>query len=248
MEKLYDRIIWENDTTPALNDDNLNAMSKGIDDIDDRVITLGSAVLEVVPELEEILSHAEDLVTYRNQAQAAAESADDSAEDSEAWAVGTRGGEDVPSTDPAYHNNAKYWAQQSSPSLWANIQNKPFSTIGSGLTVTSDALNADVQSVSLSRTGTASASDASYQKIQVNGSAVGGVVAGSMYLESTTKTTSGGQDCFTFTNSNITSTAALTPYTDKFNVSPSNIEVTGTTANIYFSSSDSVTKCRLYID
>lgn len=30
------------------------------------------------------------------------------AENSEAWAVGTRGGVPVPSTDPAYHNNAKY--------------------------------------------------------------------------------------------------------------------------------------------
>ena len=36
----------------------------------------------------------------------------DSAEDSEAWAVGQRGGTDVPSTDVTYNNNAKYWAGQ----------------------------------------------------------------------------------------------------------------------------------------
>jgi len=30
----------------------------------------------------------------------------------EAWAVGQRGGQDVPSTDGTYHNNAKYWAEQ----------------------------------------------------------------------------------------------------------------------------------------
>ena len=30
----------------------------------------------------------------------------------EAWAVGQRGGEDVPSTDPTYHNSAAYWASQ----------------------------------------------------------------------------------------------------------------------------------------
>ncbi len=35
-----------------------------------------------------------------------------SASNSEAWAVGKRGGADVPSTDEAYHNNAKYWAQE----------------------------------------------------------------------------------------------------------------------------------------
>lgn len=32
-------------------------------------------------------------------------------EDAEAWAVGTRGGEAIPSTDPAYENNAKFYAE-----------------------------------------------------------------------------------------------------------------------------------------
>lgn len=36
--------------------------------------------------------------------------------DSEAWAVGKRGGEDVGSSDPAYHNNAKYYAESVSAS------------------------------------------------------------------------------------------------------------------------------------
>ena len=35
-----------------------------------------------------------------------------SAKNAEAWAVGQRGGVDVPSTDPTYHNNAKYYAEQ----------------------------------------------------------------------------------------------------------------------------------------
>lgn len=33
--------------------------------------------------------------------------------DSEAWANGTRGGVPVGTSDPAYHNNSKYWSQQS---------------------------------------------------------------------------------------------------------------------------------------
>lgn len=37
-------------------------------------------------------------------------------EDSEAYAVGTRGGTDVPSTDVTYHNNSKYYSQQSAQS------------------------------------------------------------------------------------------------------------------------------------
>lgn len=40
-------------------------------------------------------------------AQTAAETAESNAE---AWAVGQRSGADVPSTDPAYNNNAKYYA------------------------------------------------------------------------------------------------------------------------------------------
>ena len=47
-------------------------------------------------------------------ATAAARAAAEDASDAEAYAVGKRGGVDVGSTDPAYHNNAKYWAQNAS--------------------------------------------------------------------------------------------------------------------------------------
>lgn len=45
---------------------------------------------------------------YKDEAAASAERA----EDSEAWAVGKRDGTDVPPSDPTYHNNSKYWADQ----------------------------------------------------------------------------------------------------------------------------------------
>ena len=38
-------------------------------------------------------------------------SAAETASDSEAWAAGTRNGVPVASTDPAYHNNAKYYSE-----------------------------------------------------------------------------------------------------------------------------------------
>lgn len=41
-----------------------------------------------------------------------ASEADSSAQTAQAWAEGKRGTAEVPATDPAYHNNAKYWAQQ----------------------------------------------------------------------------------------------------------------------------------------
>lgn len=48
----------------------------------------------------------------RTGAETAKGAAEDSAEDAEAWAVGQRNGVDVPSADPAYHNNAKYYKDQ----------------------------------------------------------------------------------------------------------------------------------------
>lgn len=61
MNKLYNRIDWNNNTTPALNETNLNAMSKALDDLDDRVIEIGADVYEAVPELQEALEEVEQL-------------------------------------------------------------------------------------------------------------------------------------------------------------------------------------------
>lgn len=143
MDKLYDRIIWENDTTPALNEDNLNAMSKAIDDIDDRVVYIAAGVYEVIPELEELLEDAEQIIAdtkgYAESAEASAtaaglseDNAEDSAEDAEAWAVGKRNGVDVPSSDPAYHNNAKYWSEQANPTTFASMTDVDFNNLQNG--------------------------------------------------------------------------------------------------------------------
>ena len=50
---------------------------------------------------------AEDAQTAAESAQTAAETSELNAE---AWAVGTKDGTAVPSTDPQYHNNSKYWS------------------------------------------------------------------------------------------------------------------------------------------
>ena len=47
---------------------------------------------------------------YATQAGNSATAADTSAKDSEAWAVGTRGGSAVSGSDVTYHNNSKYYA------------------------------------------------------------------------------------------------------------------------------------------
>ena len=61
LPKLFQRIFWHNNGTPAINEDNLNAMSKAIDDIDNRVIELGADVLESVPELQEMMDDVTQL-------------------------------------------------------------------------------------------------------------------------------------------------------------------------------------------
>ena len=52
-------------------------------------------------------------------ASGSANAADGSAKDSEAYAVGKRGGTDVASDDPAYHNNSKYYAEEAGSSASA---------------------------------------------------------------------------------------------------------------------------------
>lgn len=62
LPKLFERILWHNNTTPAINEDNLNAMSKALDDIDDRVIELAGTIMEDVPAIQEYLEQADELV------------------------------------------------------------------------------------------------------------------------------------------------------------------------------------------
>ena len=62
LSKLFQRIIFHNNTTPAINEDNLNAMSKAIDDIDDRVILIGDDVVTVIPQIQAYLEQAQSIV------------------------------------------------------------------------------------------------------------------------------------------------------------------------------------------
>lgn len=53
-----------------------------------------------------------DAQNAAQDADISAGEADSSAKTAQAWAEGKRGTAQVPATDPAYHNNAKYWAEQ----------------------------------------------------------------------------------------------------------------------------------------
>lgn len=59
MNKLFERIFWHNGTAPALNETNLNAMSKALDDIDNRVCELGAYAPETKEYAEATKQYAE---------------------------------------------------------------------------------------------------------------------------------------------------------------------------------------------
>ena len=130
MEKVYNRIIWENDTTPALNDTNLNAMSKGLDDLDDRVIDLAGDMVQAVADCSTAATTATtaattatnkagEASTSAQSASTSAQSASTNALKSEGYALGQQSGSDVSSSSPYYHNNSKYYSEQAAASAAA---------------------------------------------------------------------------------------------------------------------------------
>ena len=366
LPKLFQRIFWHNNTTPALNEDNLNSMSKAIDDIDDRVIALGDDVITIVPQIQAYLEQAEDLVEAMEllsenppyigangnwyvwdtntsafvdsgvDASISVDIADVTAIAPDATPYVTNTGTD---TDPVFHlfiprgqkgetgetgatgpagptgpqgptgdaatiavgtvttlpagSNAtvtnagtsgaavfnfgiprgadgsgsgdmsksdydsdstvknaggiKAWVQSLgyiTGLAWSALTGKPFSSVGSGLTVSSDALTADIKTVTIGSTGTASSSAANYQRVGVNGSYT--EVRGSRYMETSTYTTSGTNRVFTFTN--VASTAVIDgPYCDKIGVSPTAQTHSGTTYTVSFATSDAVGTVRIYL-
>lgn len=64
--------------------------------------------------------YAEDAGDSADAASTSETNAEQSALTSESWAIGKKDGHDVPSTDPTYHNNAKYWAEQAAQASGAS--------------------------------------------------------------------------------------------------------------------------------
>lgn len=82
---------------------------------DDTVISeTDIPIIQQLPTiLADVTEAGETAVNNINTAKTEAlDEMEDLKEDAEAWAVGTRGGEDVPTTDETYQNNAKYYAEQ----------------------------------------------------------------------------------------------------------------------------------------
>lgn len=74
LPKIYDKTEhqWHNNTTPSINEDELNAISEGLSDVDDRVIRLAGTIMEDVPRILEGLEIIEPAIENINQSVAAA--------------------------------------------------------------------------------------------------------------------------------------------------------------------------------
>lgn len=77
LPKIYDKTEhqWHNNTTPSINEDELNAISEGLSDIDDRVIELAGTIMEDVPAIIEGLEIIEPAIQTINQSVATATAA-----------------------------------------------------------------------------------------------------------------------------------------------------------------------------
>lgn len=146
LPKLYEQIVWHNNTSPALNEDNLNSMSQTIDDIDDRVIELAGTIMEDVPEIREDLEILRPAIeSIEENVEAAAESAEASeasALKSEGYAIGEQDGVEVGPDSEYYQKNAKYYAEIANPPIENTVDFTDIITI-------SDAINKAAKDVRL---------------------------------------------------------------------------------------------------
>ena len=93
------------------------AIAKSVVYMTSTTLSLGGGPLpQPVPDWIQNIYAINDHVTEAEQTTA------QKALDAEAWAVGQRGGEDVPETDETYHNSAKYHSQQAGDSASAAAQ------------------------------------------------------------------------------------------------------------------------------
>ena len=89
MNKIYNPIVWVNNSPPALNEDNLNAMSQGLSDLDDRVIELAGDIVLSVTECADAAQDAQDAADTASAAAITATTKAGEAADSATAAAGS---------------------------------------------------------------------------------------------------------------------------------------------------------------
>lgn len=347
LSKLFQRIIWHNNTTPAINEDNLNAMSKAIDDIDDRVILIGDDVVTVIPQIQAYLEQAESIVeaveelsqnppyigangnwyvfdttleAYKDSgvdASITVDIADITMIEEGATPYVTNSGTN---TDPIFHlflprspkgdtgngisnisktgtqglvdtytitmtdgttytftvtngqngsgtgdmlqsdydsdstvkngGGIKAWVQSLgyiTGLAWSALTGKPFNTVGNGLTVSNNALTADIKTVSLSSRSPMTDMNFTEQDLLVNG--VGNAIEGTRWTQLTQTLSTSADTVYTFTSPLITANSVVDVYTNIYGINPSNVSVTNGYCLVTFPPQSTAFSmaCRIYI-
>lgn len=188
-------------------------------------------------------------------AQTGAETAqglsEDSAEDSEAWAVGERDGVPVPSTDPTYENNAKYWAQQANPTVLANMSDVDIDTptdgqvLGYNGTTQKWENKAQAGGALSNLTDVALTTPANGNILRYNSTSQKWEnYAGDTIL---TATLSAGSTTITFTDASIGNNSTIIITTDPYGVVPTAATQSGTTVTLTFEAQSAAVGVRIVV-
>lgn len=260
LPKLFQRIFWTNNTTPAINASNLNAISKGLDDVDDRVIEIAGTIMEDVPAIQEALEEVETLTANPPYIGAngnwyvwdtnTGAYVDSGVDASITITVGTvttlPAGSNATvtnvgtSTDPIFNFGIPQGAQGSAGTGDMNKSTyDPSNTVATAGGIPAY-VAAMLPAITVDQTGTASSTGTRYQRIGVD--AVFTAIDGTKYMEiaNTSSTT------YTFTHSDITASSAIDVYTDTWGDNPSAVTSTTGSCTVTFSAAQTRT-VRIYI-
>lgn len=130
---------------------------------------------------------------------------------------------------------------------WSALTGKPFSTIGSGLTVSNNALTADIKTVSLSSRNPMTDMNFTEQDLLVNG--VGNAIEGTRWTQLTRTLSTSEDTVYTFRSPLITANSVVDVYTNIYGINPSNEVVTSGQCVVTFpkQSTAQTMTCRIYV-
>ena len=133
MNPCHIDILWQNDTTPAINETNLGQINTELKEIDTRVCALAND-----PAGEALVSEGYAVGTQEGTPVSSGSPYFENnskyyCHESEAWAAGTIGGVPVSSGADQYENNAKHYADEAADLVADLLQNYGVSVVGTQL-------------------------------------------------------------------------------------------------------------------
>lgn len=181
--------------------------------------------------------------------QTALAQAQEYAESSEAWAVGTKDGSPIPNTNPAYNNYSKYHSLDSE--AWAVGQRNGVDVPDTDPAYQNNAKYWAEQSISTITVSVvehteATSSQIGYQAVVIND--VENMINGTAYLEQTKNVPANVDTTFTFTNEIITADSGIDVWASKYGIAPKDVTTTNGTCVVTFNLDETTNlTCRIYI-